>query len=489
MIAQIDNGTRELFDQLFAGASSLATAPLFALAAGVLLMVLADLFEGLSPIRPAIFLGSIAAAVWCELRILLAETPPGQVLLGTWTADGTTALWGLVFLAGTALAWGYSHGYYSKADSPFRAEHDALMLAAPVGMMLMVGAEDLIGFFVGLELLSLPLYVLAAFRRARLDSVEAGVKYFLLGAFASGVFLYGSALLYAETGTLSLAGLAEADLGSDLTLVGAGLLAASLFFKVSVFPFHLWVPDVYQGAPTPVTALMSTGTKAAAFGFLLKVAFVLPSEGAGIVAAIAVLTMALGNLGALAQDDVKRMLAYSGVSHAGTLLLVVAGCLANPELRDSATDAALFYMAAYVVTATGAFGTLALLEGSGERFTKLANLRGLSASRPGVAAAFALFLLSLGGIPATGGFLGKWLVFDVLVRADMIVWAVLGVLMSVLALGYYLRVVVAIFMQPAPEGEEPPRVSRPLSAGIATVVCAAGVLFLGVAPGWLFSQL
>jgi len=266
----------------------------------------------------------------------------------------------------------------------------------------------------------------------------------------------------------------------------------SVFFKISVFPFHLWVPDVYEGAPTPVTALMATGTKAAAFAFLLNATFLLPASAAMTIAVIAIVTMALGNLGALVQTDVKRMLAYSGIAHAGTVLLVVAAALAGDPQPGGALDAALFYMAAYVFTAAGAFGLLALLEREGEHFTSLDSLRGLARNRPYVAAAMTLFMLSLGGIPLTGGFLGKYLVFYAAVRADLIGVAVVGVLLSVVALGYYLRVIVAMYMQPAPEGLTRQGEASPVAlvpATFAAAACAALVLLLGVLPGWFLQQL
>jgi len=398
---------------------------LLALAVGVLAFLVADLIDALHRARPLVFLASIATAFTFEFQILFADTVPGTVLDGALHADHATAIWGLLFLSATVLAWIYSAGYYSE-NKPFKPEHDALMLTAPVGMMLMVGAGDLITFFVGLELLSVPLYVLAGFRRGRRDSVEAALKYFMLGALAAGIFLYGTALLYAGTGTLSLVELRASGAGTPLALVGVALIACSLFFKISVFPFHLWVPDVYQGSPTPVTIFMATGTKAAGFAFLLNASFLLPQAAATTVAVIALLTMAAGNLGALVQSNLKRMLAYSGVAHAGTLLLVVAGSLAGDPVADGAVTAALYYMAAYVFTAGGAFGLIALLEAGGERFTHIDSLRGLAQRRPAVAAAMTLFMLSLGGIPATGGFLGKYLVFSVAVRADMIGVAVAG---------------------------------------------------------------
>ncbi len=470
-----------LFETLFRPEASVATAPLLALGVGVLLYLLCDIVDALQPARGLAFAGTLLVSLIFEVRILRAEEAPGAVLDGTFVADQTTALWGILFLVATFFAWLYSIGYYRR-DLPFKPEHDALMLTAPAGMMLMVGAGDLVVFFIGLELLSIPLYALAAFRRSRADSVEAGLKYFLLGSFSSALFLYGAGLLYAATGSLGLAEILAHDLSSPLAVAGSALVAASLLFKASVFPFHLWVPDVYQGSPTPVTALMATGTKAAAFGFLVRLTPLFPAQALTSIAALALVTMAVGNLGALVQQDFKRMLAYSGIAHAGTLLLLVAGGMAGAD-PEAATRAALYYMGAYLFTATGAFGLVALLEADGERFTKLDGLRGLARSRPALAAALALFMLSLGGIPATGGFLGKWFVFSVLVEAELYLVAVLGALLSVVALAYYLRVIVLMYMQPAPEEEPVPTTTRPMTAGLATLACCALVLALGFLPG------
>ena len=482
---------RELFAPLSEAGVGLATAPIFTLGIGVLLFLLCDIIQPLRVARGWVFLATIFTALGFEFAIF--ANPPavetGALLGGTLQVSATTAMWGCIFLVGTLLAWIYSVGYYTQ-NRAFKPEHDALMLAAPAGMMLMVGAGDLIVFFVGLELLSIPLYALAAFRRARADSVEAGIKYFLLGSFSSAIFLYGAALLYGASGTVALLGeggliaqAASEGFFTPLATTGVAFIAASLFFKVSVFPFHLWVPDVYEGSPTPVTALMATGTKAAAFGMLVGIIPLFPASAAYVVAWIALITMALGNLGALMQTNVKRMLAYSGIAHAGTLLLVIAGGIAGAA-PESAMHAALFYMGAYLFTATGAFGLMSLLESNGHWLLQLDHLRGLWHRRPGIAMALALFMLSLGGIPATGGFLGKWFVFSVLWEADMIGIAILGVLLSVVALGYYLRVIVTMFMLPA--GDEPPTpfAVRPLTAGIATVLCAIFVLAMGLTPQW-----
>ena len=475
------------FDALFTPAMNAATAPMAVLAAGVMLFLLCDIIGPLRSARRVVFLGSLVLSAIFQLRILGMDVAPGLVLDDTFRATTETALWGLIFLVGTLLAWSYSHGYYTH-NLPFKPEHDALFLSAAAGMMVMVGAADLIVFFVGLELLSIPLYALAAFRRAQIESIESGLKYFLLGAFSSAMYVYGCGLLFASTGTLGIGELVASDLSAPLAVTGIALVAASLFFKVSVFPFHLWVPDVYQGAPTPVTVLMATGTKAAAFGFLVSITRLMPAEGALTIAVIALVTMGLGNLGALVQTDLKRMLAYSGVAHAGTLLLLIAAGMAGATEAD-ATRAALYYMGAYLFTASGAFGVLSLLESDGRHFTELASLRGLARSRPGAAAALALFMLSLGGIPATGGFLGKWFVFTELVNTDMIVVAILGALLSVVALGYYLRVIVTMYMEPAPVDLAPPTTRRPLTAGLATAACCIGVLAMGLFPGLFLAPL
>ncbi len=463
----------------------LATGPFLALAIGVLLLVVLETLPALASLRHLVFLAALGAAAWAATLTLFGTEI--SAFDGTYVANSTTSWWALLFVASTSIAWLFGRKYY-REEARFEGEHDILMLTAASGMILMAGSRDLLVFFVGLETLSVPLYALSAFRRSRSDSVEAGMKYFVLGAFAAAIYLMGAALVYAGTGTITLAGMqAKSDLlQQPLALAGIAMLAGAIFFKISVFPFHLWVPDVYQGAPSPVTTFMATGTKAAAFAFLLPLAFALPVQSAGLIAAIALLTMAAGNLGALVQTDMKRLLAYSGIAHAGTMLLAIAGRFADPE-AGAASQAILFYMLAYTFTAGGAFGLVTMLEAQTGRAVTIESLRGLSRKRPGIAAALTLFMLSLGGIPATGGFLGKYLVFAVAVRADMIVTAVIGVLLSVVALGYYLRIVIAMYMQPEVEGRPVPSETRPLSAAVA-LVCAAMVLVLGVLPGWFLTN-
>ncbi len=478
------------FDLLLTPGAWTALWPMITIALGLMMLLAAEVVSSLRPFRSIFFLATLGVAALFELRILagpesLTDTG-GIVLGGALVADATSAVWGLIFLIGTALAFSYSTAYYSGSEARYKDEHDILMLTCPLGMMMMAGAQDLVVFFLGLELLSIPLYILAAYKRSDSKSVEAGLKYFLLGAFSSALFVYGSALLYAELGSVSFGGaaaaLAENEMGS-LAMTGVGLIVASILFKISVFPFHVWVPDVYQGSPTPVTALMATGTKAAAIAFLLNAFFLLPSSAANLIAVLGIVTMAAGYFGALVQDDLKRMLAYSGIASAGTVILVIAGALANPESLDAARTAALYYIGAYVFTITGAFGLIALFERDGQRFTRLTSLAGLATKRPAMAAAMTIFVLSLGGIPATGGFLGKWFVFSVLVNANMIGFAVIGAVLSVIALAFYLRIVITMWMLPADEAHPIPGADRPLIAGVATAVCVAGVILTGILPG------
>ena len=475
---------------LFDEAALRAMGPLFALSAGAVLVLLCGVIRPLAAARHLVMPAALIVAA--VLQIGIWNDPIGPVLANTYVADKTSALWGVLFSAATLLSWMFSLHYY-REDRPFQLEHDFLMLVTPIGMTLMAGAQDLIVFFVGLETLSIPLYALAAFRRNQARSIEAGLKYFLLGAFAAAFFLYGASLIYMASGSVTFADLRGIQSPSPLFVAGVGLVLASVFFKISVFPFHLWVPDVYEGSPTPVTALMATGTKAAAFAFLLSSAFLIPASQAHLIAAVAVITMAIGNLGALVQKDVKRMLAYSGIAHAGTILLVVAAWLRGDLLHQEAVDAAIFYLGAYVFTAAGAFGLLAAIEHDGQRATTLDSLRGLAHRRPYVAAAMMLFMLSLGGIPATGGFLGKWFVFSVSYRSGFVAATLIGALLSVVGMGYYLRVIVAMYMQPesaenaASAGE--PRAASTLPMALATAVCAALVLAMGFLPGYFLGRM
>ena len=364
-----------------------------------------------------------------------------------------------------------------------QGEYYALMLFALAGMMLMATAADLLLIFLALEVLSLAVYVLTGIRRDSAAAVEAALKYFLLGAFSSAFFLYGIALTYGLTGTTRLdrigmlmAGQATAP--APLQLVALGLLLVGFAFKVSAIPFHMWTPDVYEGAPAAVTGFMSTGVKAAAFAAFARVflsAFEpLHPYWRPLVWTIALATMVGGTVVGVAQTSVKRMLAYSSIAHAGYLLVALVSA------NDIGKGAVLFYLLTYAVTNLGAFGVLAVLETAERPFDQIPDYAGLWNTRPGLAALMTMFLLSLGGFPPLGGFIAKWYVFSAAVKAGETSLAIVGVLTSVVSVFFYLRVVVMMYMTPADRPSSAPAV--PAIAGAALVASAIAVVYLGLLP-------
>jgi NADH-quinone oxidoreductase subunit N len=338
--------------------------------------------------------------------------------------------------------------------------------------------------FLGLELMSLCLYVLAGFRRVRFESTEAAMKYFLLGAFASGFLLYGIAFLYGATGTTNLermgGWLVESPLaGGAMVLTGTALALVGFAFKISAVPFHMWTPDAYEGAPTSVTAFMSAGAKAAGFAALVRVAAVVlshvPVPLGALLGGVTVLTLVVGNVVAILQTNLKRMLAYSSIAHAGYALVgVVAG---GPKGHA----AVLFYLAVYAALALGAFGTLTLLGRGLDERLDVRELGGVGKRHPWLAALFTLFLLGLAGIPPTAGFAGKLYLFQAAVEAGHVKLVIVALLASVVSVYYYLRPVVVMYMQ-EPTGS-PVELSRSWAAGLALAVTALVTLALGVLPG------
>ncbi len=315
------------------------------------------------------------------------------------------------------------------------------------------------------------------------------MKYFLLGSFATAFFLYGVALVYGATGTTRLAQMMVSSMPGAVTFfqIGLSLLLVGLAFKVAAAPFQLWTPDVYEGAPAPVTALMSTGPKAAAFALLLRILATVPAAGSFWFWALwvsAVLTMFVGNLAAIAQSNVKRMLAYSSIAHAGYLLVALAAAAASDDVALGVA-AVLFYLAVYALMKLGAFILIAQIAGEGEQHTDLDDLRGLAARQPVAAACFALFLLSLLGLPVTAGFLGKFYIFNAALASHLVWLAVLLGLNSVLASFYYLRVIVVMYMRESTQ--EWPAVSVPWAVTLVLVLAAAGTLYLGLFPGRVVS--
>jgi len=420
--------------------------------------------------------------------LVLVLSLGGVLLFADRTIDG-----GVSAFAGQAAALPGTPAEREAAER--RLDHTEvypLLMFAVGGMMLFPVSGDLLMLFVALEVLSLPLYLLTGLaRRRRLLSQEAALKYFLLGAFSSGFFLYGLALVYGMAGTMSLAGIEQAIAGEGrdpVLLLGIGLMAVGLLFKVGAVPFHAWTPDVYQGAPTPVTAWMSAATKVAAFGALLRlfyVAFAVDAEAwRPTLAIIAVLTMLVGAAFAVVQTDVKRMLGYSAVAHTGFLLTGVLGGPAEEGGGFASTEAVLFYLVAYGVASLGAFAVVALVRGSGGEAGDFDRWAGLGRRSPVVAAIFALFLLSMAGIPLTAGFVGKWSVLAVALDAGQ--WAVvaLAIAASIIAVFFYVRFVLLMYFTEPADGVVPGEVVVPSYATSAVVgATALATVILGVVPG------
>jgi NADH-quinone oxidoreductase subunit N len=373
---------------------------------------------------------------------------------------------------------------YLERERLLAPEYYPLILLATAGMMFLAGAEDLIVLFLGLEVMSVGVYILAGYDRRNPASTEAALKYFLIGAFASGFLLYGIALVYGATGTTNLS-LVGAQLAGHTTplmaALGLGLLIIGLGFKVAAVPFHMWAPDVYDGSPTPVAGFMATGVKAAAFAALVRVLFEAFPSAAGvwqpIIAGLAIASMALGNLAALAQRSLKRMLAYSSIGHAGYLLTAVW-----TGARPGA-GALLFYLLAYSLTTLASFGFLAALGRGGERDVTYDDIAGLATTRPGFAFGLSVCMLSLLGFPGTIGFVGKWYIIAALAAEGQYILPVILVLTSVVSAGYYLPVIMAMYMKPspAPDRYDALRLAPPALGAIALTVAA--MLVLGVWPG------
>ncbi len=359
-----------------------------------------------------------------------------------------------------------------------------LLLFVVLGMLVFPAANDLLTMFVALEVLSLPLYLLCGFaRRRRLLSQEAAVKYFLLGAFSSAFFLMGAAMLYGFSGSIALPEIAVAvrsTVGQDpLLMLGFGLLVIGLLFKVGAAPFHSWTPDVYQGAPTSITAFMAAATKVAAFGALLRVLYVAfpdnPWDWQPVMWAVAITTMVLGTVVAVVQDDIKRVLAYSSVAHAGFIL---TGVLA---LSSAGVSGSLFYLLVYGITTIGVFASLTLVRDAGGEATTISSWAGVGRRSPVFAAMFSVFLLALAGIPLTSGFVGKVAVFGAAIAGGAEVLAVVGVLASAVAVVFYVRIIVAMYF--SEPGEDAARVATPSPALTAVLaVTVAATVLLGVLP-------
>jgi NADH-quinone oxidoreductase subunit N len=367
---------------------------------------------------------------------------------------------------------------YLEVQHIHSGEYYGLVLFGTVGMMLMSSAVELVLVFIALEISSISTYILAGMRRRVAESAEASLKYFLLGSFATAFFLYGVAMIYGATGTTNVYGIAHflQTQHSTLAFLAVALMFVGLGFKVAAAPFHVWTPDVYEGSPAPVVAFMSTGPKAAAFAVLLRVLFATDAPGwFWMVWVAAALSMTLGNIGALVQQNVKRLLAYSSIAHAGYLLVAFAAA------KQVGISAAIFYAASYAAMNVGAFAVVSHLASAGEKYVTLDDYAGLGRRSPMLAAILTIFLLSLIGIPVTGGFFAKFYVFSAALQANLIGLVIIGVINSAIAAYYYLRIIIYMYMRD--ERTEVAVTRVPATLGIGLAMCLAATIYLGVLPG------
>jgi NADH-quinone oxidoreductase subunit N len=420
--------------------------------------------------------GSLTALV----ATLFQSQYPG---LGFWNmvrVDSFSVFFHFLVAAVTAVVILTSYEYM-QVQRIRAGEYYALVLFGAVGMSLMSSAVELVLIFIALEISSISTYILAGFRRRAAISSESSVKYFLLGSFATAFFLYGVALMFGATGSTSITVIGEALRSGDIPIlayVGVAFMFVGLGFKVAAAPFHVWTPDVYEGAPAPVVGFMSTAPKAAVFAVLLRIMFEADAPGRlWLIWVAAALSMTVGNLGALVQDNVKRLLAYSSIAQAGYMLIAFAA------LPNNGIPAVMFYTATYAAMNVGAFAVISHIAGEGERYVTLEDYEGLGRRSPLLAAILTIFLLSLIGIPITGGFFAKFYVFSAALQANLVGLVIIGVLNSAVASYYYLRLIVVMYMREA--REEVPVSPIPLGLGTALAISLVATIYLGVLPGRL----
>lgn len=489
--------------------------PVAALVCGAVLLLLTEVFLTSAQRTYQAVVATLSAVLAGVLAWHNAFEPAREVLQGYVVLDPFSSWMTVVVALATVLSVLLSVGFLEHRNAQ-RGEYYALMLFSAAGMSMLAMSAEFITLFISLEVLSVSTYALTSFLRRGPRPSEAGFKYFILGAFSASLLLYGAALLYGATGTTRLTTLgstlpAAFAAQPGLVLAGCALVLAGLGFKVAAVPFHMWTPDVYEGAPTPVTALMSAGVKAAAVVAMVRVFLFLvkglsPELPFIAFSALAFLTMVGGNLMALPQRNVKRMLAYSSVAHAGYLLLGIAALFtpalakssdpvgiltatpmagAVPDLSAQVFRGILFYLLGYTVTAIGAFGTVAAIERREDETRSnawdLERFAGLASRKPGWALAMAIFMLSMAGVPPTVGFIGKLYLFGAAVDAGLLGLAVVGVLASVVSVYYYLRVVVYMYMRPVPE--DTTMAPRHWATEVALVLSALGVVGFGAMPG------
>ena len=468
--------------------------PELVIALTLLIVLVFDLFDSISKaVLGWMTIVGAAIALWVSIQMHLAGDV-GTQFYEMFKVDNFSLFFNIIFLVSTILVTLISMSYLDRGDRK-QGPYYLLILLATLGMMLMAAGNELIIVFLGLELMSLSLYVLAGYFRESPASSEAGMKYLLLGAFASAFFLYGIALIYGGAGTTSVPAIAEAitaDDKSPLLLAGMFLLVVGFGFKVAIVPFHQWAPDVYEGAPTTIAAFISAGPKAAGFAAFLRIFMeALPNlqgEWSGVLVLLAMLTMTVGNVIAIAQTNIKRMLAYSSIAHAGYVLigLAAAGAAAgNEALRDEGISSAILYLLIYCVMNIGAFGAVILARTEDGETLMISDYAGLGTRKPLLAMFMSVMLLSLAGFPPTAGFVGKFYIFKSAIGSELYLLVIVGAINTAISAFYYLRVVVTMYMrEPEEELAFSPYAST-LVVGL--IIAAVGVLLIGILPSLMLT--
>ncbi len=464
--------------------------PYFAVFGGMVLAILASVLRFIKPKWPVFVITLLTATAGIALSAGLIPSEPLLVFNGMMISDSYSNFFNILFLASAALTACASLRYLDN-EGLQHPEYYVLLITSALGMMLMASAIDLIVIFIALELMSLAVYTLVGFRRADRKCNEAAIKYFILGSAASAVLLYGSALLYGSTGTLSIKGIADfmgAHQGAmpPVFSLGSWLVILGFLFKVASVPFHMWMPDVYEGAPAPVTGFMTTGLKAAAFATFLRV-FISFGYGKNVSSLVqvhvhdiiwvsAVLTMVVGNVVALTQTNLKRMLAYSSIAHSGYLLI---GLLTGAHSEQGYSGVVL-YLVSYAVMNLGAFIILTVIASKGDAGLNLHDLSGLSRRHPWLAFSMAVFMFSMAGVPPTAGFFAKYLLFYSAIQAGETWLVVIAVLCSAISVYYYLRVLVFMYMRDPVGAPQGLRVSIWSTAAVGAMVLLT--LQIGILP-------
>jgi NADH-quinone oxidoreductase subunit N len=448
--------------------SLLPVLPEIVLALGAMALLMVGAYGGDRTLRPVTALAVVLLGVVLVLELML---PAGRLTTfgGSFVVDDYARFLKTVMLAASAVTLVISRGYLCKQARIF--EYSILVLLSSVGMMVLISATDLITLYLGYELMSLALYVVAASHRDNLKSTEAGLKYFVLGALSSGMMLYGASLIYGFTGTVEFAGIAAAaKAGSIGGVFGIVFLLVGLCFKISIVPFHMWTPDVYEGAPTPVTAFFASAPKVAALAVLVRVLLTafpnVTHDWQQIVTFVSIASMALGSFAAIGQKNIKRLMAYSSIGHMGFALVGLAAGTAQ------GAQGVLIYIAIYVVMTFGSFAFILSLKRNGQSFEQISDFAGLSRTNPYLAFMFAMLLFSLAGIPPLAGFFAKFYVFLAAIQAGLYPLAVIGVLTSVVGAFYYLAIIKTMYF------DEPKGAVDPMAGELSTVLTLAGVFNL-----------